>query len=86
MRRERRNTSTSTNKRKKKGIDVQDQMIESDGLIEVPIPQLTKVSTDKEISSELASSQSDIPRKNINTVQPEISLLRSGIYYSTVGR
>ena len=60
-------------------------MIENDGLIEVPIPQLTKVSTDKEISSELASSQSDIPRKNINTVQPEISTAIS-IYYSTVGR
>ena len=64
-------------KEKEKGIDVQDQVIENDGLIEVLIPQLTKVSTDKEISSELASSQSDIPRKNINTVQPEISLLRS---------
>ena len=72
-------------KEKEKGIDVQDQVIENDGLIEVPIPQLTKVSTDKEISSELASSQSDIPRKNINTVQPEISTAIS-IYYSTVGR
>ena len=62
---------------KEKEQGVQDQQIQNYEVIEDLAPQLTTVLTEKGFFNELASSQSDIPRKKGKTFQPEKSQLRS---------